>query len=325
MPAQEERAHAFWVVGAGEGQIRDEPLAPHTGRTVVVRTVYSGISRGTESLVFHGHVPTSEHQRMRAPFQAGEFPWPVKYGYAAVGVVEQGTPELVGRGVFVLHPHQTRFVVPVDAVHPLPPEVPAARAVLAANLETAVNGVWDSGLHVGDRVAVVGAGVVGCLVGWIAARAGADVQLIDVNPKREPIAKALGLAFAAPQGAVHDADVVFHASGSSEGLDLALRLAGFESTVVEMSWYGTRVVSMPLGEAFHARRLTLKSSQVGHVALAQRPRWTHRRRMELALSWLSDPALDVLITGESDFADLPNTMAQLTASGSDALCHRIRY
>lgn len=325
MSVAEERGQAFWVVGAGQGEIREEALPPHTGRTVVVRAVYSGISRGTESLVFHGRVPTSEYQRMRAPFQAGEFPWPVKYGYSAVGVVEQGPIELVGRGIFVLHPHQTRFVVPIDAVYTLPPTVPSGRAVLAANVETAINGVWDAAIHFADRVVVVGAGVVGSLVAWIARRAGANVTLVDINAGRQSVAEALGVAFATPEAAPVDADVVIHASGAAEGLDLAMRIAGVEATIVEMSWYGTRVVPLPLGEAFHARRLVLKSSQVGQIAASQRARWTHRRRMELALSLLAEPALDVLISGESDFSALPAAMAHLSAPDSDALCHRIRY
>jgi threonine dehydrogenase-like Zn-dependent dehydrogenase len=239
--------------------------------------------------------------------------------------VERGPIDLVGRVVFSLFPHQSRYIVPVDAVHVLPEEVPAGRAVLAANLETAVNGVWDARPHVGDRMAVVGAGTVGCLAAWVAKRAGCEVQLIDLNPARRAIALALGVAFAQPAEATPNADVVIHCSGSPQGLDLSCRLAGFEATVVELSWYGTTVVPMPLGEAFHVRRLQLKSSQVGHVAPSQRSRWSTRRRMQFALSLLVDPSLDMLITGESPFAALPGVMAQLAVSPGEALCHRIRY
>ncbi len=318
-------ARAFWIVGAEAGEIRDEVLRDHRGGEVVVRALFSGISRGTESLVFKGAVPTSEYQRMRAPFQAGEFPWPVKYGYVSVGEVEQGPIDLVGAPVFTLYPHQTRYIVPMAAVHRLPAGLPAERAVLAANLETAINGVWDSGLHVGDRVAVVGGGTVGCLAAWVARRAGAVVELIDRNPARSLIAAAFDIGFAVPADASPGADVVLHCSGSAAGLDLACRLAGFESTVTEMSWYGTTVVALSLGEAFHAQRLRLQSSQVGHVAPVQRARWDHARRMQLALSLLADPVLDVLITGESSFEELPSVMRRLTDHPGDTLCHRIRY
>jgi NADPH:quinone reductase-like Zn-dependent oxidoreductase len=321
-----QQAQAFWVAEPGRGEIRSEPLAPRGPADVLVRTLFSGVSRGTESIVFKGQVPVSEHERMRAPFQAGSFPGPVKYGYASVGVAEEGPSELVGRHLFTLFPHQTRYVVPAAAVHVLPDGVPPSRAILAANLETAVNGMWDASPHIGDRMAVIGGGAVGCLMAWLAGRIpGADVTLVDVNAQRADMARALGIRFATPEMAPLDVDVVIHASGMGNGLELALRIAGFEATVVEMSWFGDRVVSLPLGEAFHVRRLTIKSSQVGHVSDRQRGRWSVGRRMQLALSLLGDPVLDVLITGESAFDDLPGTMAALAEAPGDVLCHRIRY
>ncbi|MBI3491474.1 MAG: zinc-binding alcohol dehydrogenase [Acidobacteria bacterium] len=327
-----DQARAFWIAAPGRGEIRTETLASPSPDEVVVRTRYSGISRGTEALVFQGRVPPSEYARMRAPFQTGEFPGPVKYGYASVGQVERGPRELMGRNVFALYPHQTHYVVPAAAVHVLPDAVPPSRAVLAANLETAINGLWDARPHIGDRVVVVGAGTVGCLVAWLAGQVhGCEVHLVDVNPRRAAGARALGVRFALPDAAPREADVdnaadvVFHASGTADGLDLALRVAGFEATVVEMSWYGDRPVPVTLGAEFHARRLTVKSSQVGHVATTQRARWDARRRMQLALASLADPALDVLISGESNFDALPSVMAELAASPGNTLCHRIKY
>jgi threonine dehydrogenase-like Zn-dependent dehydrogenase len=291
-----------------------------------VRTLYSGISRGSECLVFAGAVPESERQTMRAPFQEGEFPAPVKYGYVNVGVVEDGPDGLAGRAVFCLYPHQTRYRVPAAAVTPLPEGVPPGRAVLAANMETAVNGLWDAAPRIGDRIAVVGAGVVGCLAAYLAARLpGAAVQLIDVDPRKAGVAARLGVPFAPPEAAAGEADLVVHASGAPEGLTLALALAGFEATVLELSWFGTRPVTLPLGAAFHPRRLTIRSSQVGSVATAQRPRWDYRRRMALALALLADPALDALIDGEVAFADLPAAMARLCEAPEGALCRRVLY
>jgi hypothetical protein len=320
------QTRAFWIVEPGRGEIRPERLGTPSADEVVVRTLYSGISRGTEALVFQGRVPATEYQRMRAPFQSGNFPAPIKYGYASVGQVEQGPRDLVDRAVFVLYPHQTRYVVPAQSAHVLPEGVPAARAILAANLETAVNGVWDAAPQVGDRIAVIGAGTVGCLVAWLTGRIfGCEVDLVDINPQRTSIAKKLGVRFAAPDQVSENADVVIHASGSPAGLAVALRVAAFEATVVEMSWYGTETVPMPLGEGFHARRLTLKSSQVGSVARSQRPRWDARRRMQFALTLLSNAELDALITGESPFDALPEVMAKLATAPGDTLCHRIRY
>ncbi len=317
---------AFWVTAPGCGQLQPEVLPVPRAGDATVAALFSGVSRGTEALVFGGHVPASEFGRMRCPFQAGDFPAPVKYGYASVGKVVTGPPELAGRVVFCLHPHQERYVVPREALHAVPPSVPAARAVLAANLETALNGVWDAGVGPGDRVSVVGAGSVGCLVAWLARRiVGCDVQLIDVNPRRAAVADALGATFAQPAAARGDADVVVHASGSAEGLGLALRVAAYEATVLELSWYGDRSVPLALGEAFHSRRLTLKSSQVGAVAHERRARWTTRRRLELALSLLDDPALDVLINSEGTFDELPDTLSRLTHAPGDVIMHRVRY
>jgi threonine dehydrogenase-like Zn-dependent dehydrogenase len=319
-------ARAFWVVEPGLGEIRSEPLPAPGPHDAVVRTLFSGISRGTESLVFSGRVPASEHQRMRAPFQAGEFPAPVKYGYCNVGVVDAGPGELDGRIVFSLFPHQTNFVVPASALHLVPEGVPAGRAVLAANMETAVNGVWDAAIQPGDRVSVIGAGTVGCLVAWLAARIrGTDVCLIDINPKRATVASALQVRFATPDAAPLDQDIVVHASGAPDGLRLGLALAAFEGTIVEMSWFGSTQVSLPLGESFHAKRLTIRSSQVGHVAASHRTRWDYRRRLHLAISLLQDPALDALISGESRFDDLPEVMRELASGSRDALCHRVVY
>jgi hypothetical protein len=319
-------ALAFWITAPGHGELRPETLPAPAAGEASVQTLYSGVSRGTEALVFAGHVPASEYERMRAPFQAGEFPAPVKYGYSNVGHVLQGPAEWQGRAVFCLYPHQQRYVVPCDALYLLPESVPPSRAVLAANLETALNGVWDSGAGPGDRVAVVGAGSVGCLTAWLVSRMpGCEVELIDINPQRAGVAAALGVKFTAPDSASAEADVVFHSSGSADGLTAALRLAAFEATVVELSWYGDRSVSLALGEAFHSRRLLLKSSQAGSVPVARRARWSRRRRMERALSLLRDPALDAVINSEGPFEALPQTLSQLSRSPGDVIMHRVRY
>jgi threonine dehydrogenase-like Zn-dependent dehydrogenase len=320
------QALAFWVAGPGRGELRAETLPVAAPGELEIRALYSGVSRGTESLVFGGHVPPGEYERMRAPFQSGQFPAPVKYGYASVGRVEAGPPAHLGRTVFCLYPHQQRYILPAAAAHLVPRDVPEQRAILAANLETALNGVWDSGVGPGDRVSVIGAGSVGCLVAWLIARIpGCDVELVDLNRRRGEVAAQLGVRFALPDAARDGADVVLHASGSSEGLALAMRVAAFEATVVELSWYGDRVVTVPLGQAFHSQRLTLKSSQVGAIADSKRVRWSHSRRMALALALLAAPELDALINSESRFEDLPQVMSRLSRSPGDVIMHRVKY
>ena len=319
-------ARAFWVAAPGRGEIRTEMLPARTAEQALVRTLFSGISRGTEAPVFAGAVPQSEHARMRAPFQSGEFPGPVKYGYSNVGVVEEGPAQLLGRPVFCLYPHQTCYVVPITALQPLPDGVPPGRAILAANLETAVNGLWDAAPRVGDRISVIGAGTVGCLVAWLATRiAGCSVELVDIDARKRTAAEALGVRFRSPAEASRDVDLAVHTSASAAGLATALDLAGFEATVLEMSWYGRERPAVPLGEAFHSRRLTLRSSQVGAIATAQRPRWNAARRIELVLRLLAHPELDALINAESRFDELPAVLARLSSGGEYTLCHRIVY
>lgn len=326
MQSPHPNARACWVVGPSRAEIRPETLPPLRDGEVRVRSLHSGISRGTETLVFRGEVPASEAERMRAPFQVGDFPAPVKYGYVNVGVVEAGPPDLLGRAVFCLHPHQTHYQVPASAVTPLPEAVPSSRAVLAAYLETAINAMWDAPPRVGNRVSVVGAGPLGLLVAWLAARVpGCQVQVVDTQPARAGIAQALGASFAVPTQARPDNDLVVHASGQGAGLATAFGLAGFEATVLELSWYGTRRVEVPLGEGFHAQRLTLRSSQVGQVATAQRARWSHAQRLALALSLLTDPVLDGLITHHAAFDELPQVLQRLAGGDTDTLCQRIDY
>jgi 2-desacetyl-2-hydroxyethyl bacteriochlorophyllide A dehydrogenase len=322
MSHEPSRARAFWITAPGHAEIREEPLAAPGAGEVLVETLYSGVSRGTETLVFEGRVPPSEYERMRCPFQAGNFPAPVKYGYANVGRVLSGPR--AGAHVFCLYPHQTAYVVPETALVPLPDGVPPERAVLAANLETALNALWDARPQIGDRVSVVGAGVLGSLVAYLAARVPAtDVELIDVRPERARVAAALGPRFATPDAAKRERDLVFHATGRAEGAATALALAATDSTVIELSWFGDADVALPLGRDFHARRLSLRSSQVGRVSPRARPRFTHRARLELALSFLTDARLACLIDGETSFDTLPSVFPELVNGG--ALCRRVRY
>jgi threonine dehydrogenase-like Zn-dependent dehydrogenase len=316
-------AGAFWLREPGAGEIRTVALPDPGSGEVLVRTRFSGISRGTETLVFRGEVPPGQYATMRAPFQEGDFPAPVKYGYLSVGVVADGPPELRGRTVFCLYPHQSAYVVPVEAVVPVPAGVPAERAVLAGTVETAVNALWDARPRLGDRVSVVGAGMVGCCVAALLARfPGVELQLVDADPGKAAVAGALGVAFAAPADAATGRDLVVHASATGAGLQRSLELLAPEGTVLELSWYGDRQVGLALGGAFHSGRLTVRSSQVGTVA---RPDRTYRERLALALALLHDPAFDALVTGRSPFAELPSVLAGLASGEIPALCHLVTY
>ena len=321
-----ERVEALWYVGPGRVEIRAERIAAPAPGEVRVRALHSAISRGTERLVAAGAIPESEFTTMRAPFMSGEFPFPVKYGYAVVGRIEGGAPDLEDRLVFSLHPHQSVFLVQRDAVHLLPAAVPPRRAVLAANMETALNAVWDAAPGPADRIAIVGAGVVGALVARLcAALPGAQVTLVDVVAHRESLADRLGVGFALPQSAPRDCDVVFHASGSAQGLATALSLAGDEALVLELSWFGSHSVAVPLGAAFHSRRLRLVASQVGRVSPSRRSRWAARRRLDAALALLADPACDALIEPAIAWHQLPARLPDILGPVGGVLCQVIDY
>ena len=324
-PAQ-GNAEAFWLRAPGCGEIRPVTL-PEPGRDdVKVRTLRSGVSRGTETLVFRGGVPAGQYAAMRAPFQEGDFPGPVKYGYLNVGAVEEGPPELRGRTVFCLYPHQTAYVVPAAAVVVVPEGVPPARAVLAGTVETAVNALWDVAPRLGDRVTVIGAGMVGCCVARVLRRFPAvQVTLVDVDAGRADVAAALGVDFALPADAADGRDLVVHASGTSAGLQRSLDLLAPEGTVIELSWYGDSEVQLSLGGAFHSSRLTIRASQVGTLSPARSGRRTTTDRLALALDLLRDAAFDALVTGQSRFGELPDVMARLAAGSLPALCHTITY
>lgn len=326
MAADSNEAEALWYVGPGRAEIRAGSVMDPGASGVRVRAHYGAISRGTERLVFSGKVPETEYQRMRAPFMSGAFPFPVKYGYATVGRVESGPAELIDQTVFALHPHQTVFTVPADAVVPVPAAVPANRAVLAANMETALNAIWDAAPAPADQIVIVGAGVVGSLVARLCGRIpGTHTTLADLDPQRADVARALGVGFTLPNEAPAECDLVFHASGHPEGLATALRLAGEETKVVELSWYGTGDVAVPLGGAFHSRRLQLVSSQVGRVSPSHRARWTPRQRLAAALDLLADPALDCLLAPAVAFHELPTRLPDILAPAGGTLAQVIRY
>ena len=329
---QAHQARALWIIQAGQAEIRAVEVKPPVAGEVGIRAVVSGISRGTEALVFHGKVPASEQSRMRCPFQEGEFGFPVKYGYASVGVVEQGPSKRIGERVLCLYPHQTRYTIPEAAALPVPTDVPTQRAVLAPQIETALNAMWDASPRIGERIAVVGGGVIGCLVAFLCAGIpAADVTLFDPDSDRRRIATALGFGYAPLEDAHPGShDLVFHASGTAEGLDLALELGAFEARIIELSWHGDTRVPIRLGGAFHSQRLTIQSSQVGAVAPSHRTRWTHRDRLALALRLAADPRLDILVQEAVTFDDLPAALPRLLGTTSllgtaGALLTRVLY
>ncbi|MFE4194496.1 zinc-binding alcohol dehydrogenase [Paenarthrobacter sp. NPDC056912] len=322
---QEYEAQAYWVTKTGHGELRSESIPKPGEGEALVRTLFSGVSRGTERVVHEGRVPTRVAERMHAPHQEGDFPGPVKYGYLSVGTVEEGPDEWRGQTVFSLHPHQDLYVVPTDQLTLIPDDVPARRAVLTGIVEVAINALWEAGPRLGDRVAVVGGGLVGGVLATLLRKYPLGrLQLVDADPDKRKLAETIEVVFALPEQAKSDNDIVFHCSASNEGLKLSLQLAGDDSDVIELSWFADKEVTLPLGEDFHARRLTIRSSQVGAVALPRRHRRTNAQRLQEAADQLRDPLFDTFLTSECQFQNLPATLAALLEQPG-GFCHVVAY
>nr|NLD41214.1 zinc-binding alcohol dehydrogenase [Actinomycetales bacterium] len=319
-------ATAYWTVAPGRGELRTEFLADPIRDEVLVRALASGVSRGTELLVHRHEIPREIIAEMRGPHQAGDLPGPVKYGYLTVGVVEEGPEHLLGQRVFCLHPHQDRFVVPAADVVPIPHNVPTSRAILAGTVETAVNALWDAGPRIGDRVAVVGAGMIGLGVALLLQRHPlARLQVVETSESRRALLRELGLDAVTPDEAEDECDIVFHASATSAGLATTLRLLGTAGEAIELSWYGTRTPEVPLGGEFHSRRLVLRASQVGRVSPARAARRSAADRIAIALDALTDPVFDHLLAPAVPFAELPRVMEEIANGARDVLCQVIEY
>ncbi len=317
---------ALWYAAADRIELRTAEVPPPKPGHVVIKTRYSGISRGTERLVYQGHVPHSEHQRMRCPYQEGEFPHPVKYGYALTGEIVDGPPKKIGQRVFVLHPHQQLASVEAAHIHVIPDAVPLRRATLSANMETAVNVMWDAAPAPGERILVIGGGVLGLLIAGLAAQAGEnEVTLVDKDPARASVAQTLGATFALPDTAPNEQHLIIHTSATEAGLKQALTHAAPDGRIIEASWFGDKQVTLPLGEAFHSRRLRIISSQVGAIPPSHRDQWTFAKRMQKALAHLEDAKFDALITGEINFTEAPAALPKVLANDSSGLMTVLRY
>jgi 2-desacetyl-2-hydroxyethyl bacteriochlorophyllide A dehydrogenase len=328
-PEPSSAARALWFEGERRVSIRDDVLRAPGPREIVARAVASGVSQGTELLIYRGEGPkrfdpSLDGGRADAPT------YPRRYGYAWVGeVVARGSEATmaVGTRVFALASHGDGHVLDEAAARPLPASVPATRATLAANLETAVTCAWDAAVDLGDRAVVLGGGVVGILTAWLLSRSGARVVLVERSEKRRAAARVLvpGASVVAEEAPDGLADVVVEATGDPAALDAAVAWARPEGRIVVASFYGMRRAAIDLGDAFHRRRLELRASQVSSIPPRLRGRWDARRRWELVLSLLEEPALDALLAPPVPFARAADLYASLDRDGDAPPAHVFVY
>ena len=319
------RARAFWLAAGGRGLIRAEALPDPPADWCVVKTRFSAVSPGTERLVALGRVPVSLREEMRCPYMGGHFPFPVKYGYSLVGEVVSGPADLRGRAVHVLHPHQDICVVRREDVRPLPAGLPAERATLASNLETAVTAVWDSGAVLGERALVVGFGIVGSLIARLLSLSpGIDLEIVEPRRDRRMLAERMGFK-AFPEPGPGAFDLAFDAGGTPAGLQAAIDRVGVEGRVVAVSWFGARPVPLVLGGSFHSRRKRIVASQVSRIPGFLAPRWDVRRRTELVFRLLDRPEFDLHLSPPIPFSGLPELFRALRRRSPAGLGPLIAY
>ena len=316
------KARALWHTSASQSQIKEVELSANPA--CVVKSLYSLISTGTERLVSRGQVPHALYASMKVPYMEGEFSFPVKYGYSLVGEVQEGPEEILGKKVHLLHPHQDYCRVQASELTVLPGEVPPLRATLASNLETALNSIWDSGVSVGDRVLVVGFGIIGSLTArLLQSIAGVEVWVYDLDAQRSELASASG--FHIVDRMLYDFDIAFHCSSSSKGLQSCIDHIGFEGKVMEMSWYGEQAVELQLGGSFHQQRKQIISSQVSSIPSNHRARWDFNRRKAVVMELLKNPAYDQHLGEQVPFDKVPALFGNIRKGSLSALSWVIAY
>lgn len=304
-------ARAVWFVGPRTASLRDEEAIRQADDELVVETIASGISQGTETLIYRGEGPTDQVVTPSTCIGKSMGSFPIKYGYACVGKVAEAGPASgysVGDTVFCRHPHQDRFVVRADnaLLYPVPEYANPEIAVFGNLLEVATNALLDTPVRHGDVVVVFGLGVVGLFIAQLAARTAAAVVGVDPLPFRRKIASNIGVDVTCAPDEVGDVveqlsggrgtDVVFEASGAPSALQYAIDVTGFEGTVTVVSWYGAKEVPLRLSPSFHMKRQRLVSSQVNVVGSGLQPRWDHVRRMESVWRLLPNLHPEQLIT-----------------------------
>ena len=321
---------------------REEEVGIPQANEILVETLYTGISHGTEMLVYRGEVaPGLELDPSLKTFK-GCFGFPIKYGYSNVGrIIELGSRVSglrKGDIVFAHNPHETIYTISENQAMKLPEAVLPSWGIFIASVETAINCVWDANIHLGESVVIFGQGIIGLLITQLMRISGAGrIFTVDKLEKRRNISQKLGADFAFDPNKANlpsviteltdgiGADVIIEASGSPDALDSALKLAAFQGTVVVVSWYGTKPVTLNLGEDFHRERVKIKSSQVSFVDPSLTPRWNIGRRMALALKILPQLNLKELISHIYPFEEAPSAYDKIDKNPEEVLQVILRY
>lgn len=319
-------AESFWIRKKNNSFIKKHSISIPQNNEVLVKTIYSGISYGTEKIVYSGNVPKSQRSLMRCPYQEGEFGSNVKYGYMNVGKVMNGPSKLVNRYVYTLYPHQTQYVLPLEELTFIPKLIPIKRCLLTANMETAINAMWDTLPTCGDKILIIGAGIVGFLMAYILMTIiGIEILLIDTDKEKSKIAKIFGIKFSCSIPKSYNANIIYECSGNPSVIDILSSHVNDETVICIMSWYGNSVSNINFGNEFFSKRTKILFSQVAKVSHNRDKYWNNKKRKDLAISLLNDDKLDNLIEKDMiSFHDLPEFFSN-TARHNKFFCKVIDY
>lgn len=291
----------------------------------LIKTLFTAISPGTEYLVYSGGVPKKLYVEMRCPYMGGDFSFPIKYGYSLVGQVLDGPTSLKGKLIHTLHPHQDYARISAEDVYVIPDGISPQRATLASNMETALNAIWDSGVNIGDKVLIVGFGIIGSLIARILSFIPqVEVDVLDVQPAKITLIEQLGFSIYKEEKE-KKYDLAFHTSGSGPGLQTSINNVGLEGKIIETSWYGDKEVNLCLGETFHSQRKLIISSQVSHLPACKSARWDYKRRKEVVFQLLLHPEFDAHITHTIAFHNLPKLFQSLKKNRCQELSYLVYY
>ena len=317
-------AQSFWV-NKKRGSIKKELLNQSLGNDeLLVKAYYSGISYGTEKIVHDSQVPANQYEFMRAPHQVGEFNKEVKYGYLSVGKVVVGPKSMMNKMVYTMFPHQSMYILKSSLATLIPSHIPYKRALLTANMETAINAMWDSQPSIGDNTYVIGAGIVGILMAYVLSSTfGIKVTVIDNNASKKKLCKFFNIDFENNINCIKDPDIIFECSGNASVLSDLINNSTLETKICILSWYGKQQSKIKMGENCFSRRLEIIFSQVGNITPIQSKKWDNLSRRALALKLLDNKKLDSLIDKqEIKLKELPNFFKKGNTNG---LCKVVKY
>ena len=318
------KSYSLWIDKKKRSIIKHNRIVyKKNSKTVLVKTIYSGISKGTEKLISSKMVSKNQFELMQAPFQKGNFNLPIKYGYINVGKIINGPKNLINKNIFSLYPHQTIYEIPIKNINLLPKDN-LKKYVLVANMETAINIFWDCSANKNDKILIFGLGTVGLLTAFFfKLKNYKKIYVYDSNINKKKYCNLLRLNFINLKQA-KDFNIIINTTSNYKVLEKSMSILVNEGKIVEASWYGSKKGYLSLGDYFHSRRLKLISSQVSKIPNHMKNKYDYKKRLKLAINSLKHKKLEKLITSESNFFNLERDYFKIL-NNKNTIMHLVKY